>query len=77
MLKRWLDYFRQLMNEENRRERRLDDVGSCTLEVAEITEDKMRAALKRMKNGKAVGQMLPVEAWKNLGEMAVYLSEPQ
>ena len=72
VLKRWFDNFRQLMNEENRRERKLDDVGSCTLKVTEITEDEVRAALKRTKNGKAVGpDDLPVEAWRNIGEMAV------
>ena len=40
--------------------------------MAEITEDEVCAALKRMKNGKAVGPNdLPVKAWRNLEEMAV------
>ena len=52
------------MNKENWRERKL--------KVAGITEDEVRATLKRIKNGKAAGPNdLPVEAWRNLGEMAV------
>ncbi len=37
-----------------------------------ISEDEVRAAMKRMKSGKAVGpDEIPVEAWRCLGEMAV------
>ena len=37
-----------------------------------ITEDEVKIAMKKMKNGKAVGpDDIPVEAWRSLGDMAV------
>ena len=33
MLRRWMEYFEELMNEENERERRLEEVERVNLEV--------------------------------------------
>ncbi|KAF7710733.1 hypothetical protein HF521_009605, partial [Silurus meridionalis] len=72
VLRRWREYFEQLMNEENHRERRLDDVELVKQDVDRISKEEVRAAIKRMKNGKSVGpDDIPVEAWRCLGEMAV------
>ncbi|KAI5629602.1 hypothetical protein C0J50_7994 [Silurus asotus] len=71
VLRRWREYFEQLMNEENERERRLDDVELVKQEVDRIIKKEVRAAIKRMKSGKSVGpDDIPVEAWRCLGEMA-------
>ena len=41
-------------------------------EVGKIIKDEVRKALKRMKNGKAVGpDDIPLEVWKCLGERTV------
>lgn len=67
-----MEYFEELMNVENERERRLGDVEIVNQEVQGIKEDEVRAAMKRMKSGKAVGpDEIPVEVWRCLGEMAV------
>ncbi|KAI5620741.1 hypothetical protein C0J50_19613, partial [Silurus asotus] len=72
VLRRWREYFEQLMNEENQRERRLDDVELVKQDVDRISKEVVRAAIKRMKSGKSVGpDDIPVEAWRCLGEMAV------
>ena len=69
---RWKEYFEELMNEENEREKRVDEVAVVDKEVAEISQAEVRRALKRMKSGKAVGpDDISVEAWKCLGEVAV------
>ena len=74
VLRRWMEYFEELMNEENERERRLEEVEIVNLEVGWISKDEVRTAMKRMKSGKAVGpDGIPVDAWKCLGEMAVGL----
>ncbi|KAE8288333.1 hypothetical protein D5F01_LYC12200 [Larimichthys crocea] len=52
---RWKEYFEELMNEENERERRAEEVTVVDQEVAKISEDEVRRALKRMKSGKALG----------------------
>ena len=42
------------------------------LEVDKISKEEVRENMKRMKNGKAVGQDdIPVEFWKCLGEIAL------
>ena len=72
VLRRWKEYFEELMNEENERERRLDVAESINRDVGRISMDEVRMAMKKMKNGKAVGpDDIPVEAWRCLGEMAV------
>ena len=72
VLRRWKEYFEELMNRENERERRLNDVERVNQEVGEISMNEVRMAMKKMKNGKAVGpDNIPVEAWRCLGEMAV------
>ncbi|KAK3522831.1 hypothetical protein QTP86_004670 [Hemibagrus guttatus] len=70
--RRWKEYFEELMNEENEREKRVEGVNSVEQEVDKIRKDEVRKALKRMKSGKAVGpDDIPVEVWKCLGEAAV------
>ncbi|TRY54571.1 hypothetical protein DNTS_001573 [Danionella cerebrum] len=72
VLRRWKEYFEELMNEENERERREEDVNIVEQEVEKIKKDEVRKALGRMKSGKAVGpDDIPVEVWKCLGETAV------
>ncbi|KAK3538471.1 hypothetical protein QTP86_003686 [Hemibagrus guttatus] len=70
--RRWKEYFEELMNEENEREKRVEGVNSVEQKVHKIRKDEVRKALKRMKNGKAIGpDDIPVEVWKCLGEAAV------
>ncbi|KAK3517285.1 hypothetical protein QTP70_002580 [Hemibagrus guttatus] len=70
--RRWKEYFEELMNEENEREKRVEGVNSVEQKVDKIRKDEVRNALKRMKSGKAVGpDDIPVEVWKCLGEAAV------
>ncbi|KAK3535805.1 hypothetical protein QTP70_021117, partial [Hemibagrus guttatus] len=70
--RRWKEYFEELMNEENEREKRVEGVNSVEQKVDKIRKDEVRKALKRMKNGKAVcPDDIPVEVWKCLGEAAV------
>ncbi|KAK3507851.1 hypothetical protein QTP70_001422 [Hemibagrus guttatus] len=70
--RRWKEYFEELMNEENEREKRVEGVNSVEQKVYKIRKDEVRKALKRMKSGKAVGpDDIPVEVWKCLGEAAV------
>ncbi|KAK3559309.1 hypothetical protein QTP86_012715 [Hemibagrus guttatus] len=70
--RRWKEYFKELMNEENEREKRVEGVNSVEQKVDKIRKDEVRKALKRMKSGKAVGpDDIPVEVWKCLGEAAV------
>ncbi|KAK3557745.1 hypothetical protein QTP86_000302 [Hemibagrus guttatus] len=70
--RRWKEYFEELMNEENEREKRVEEVNSVEQKVDKIRKDEVRKALKRMKSGKAVGpDDIPVEVWMCLGEAAV------
>ncbi|KAK3513802.1 hypothetical protein QTP70_028880 [Hemibagrus guttatus] len=70
--RRWKEYFEELMNEENEREKRVEGVNSVEQKVDKIRKDEVRKALKRMKSGKAVGpDDIPVVVWKYLGEAAV------
>ncbi|KAK3540394.1 hypothetical protein QTP70_030404 [Hemibagrus guttatus] len=70
--RRWKEYFEELMNEENEREKRVEGVNSVEQEVDKIRKDEVRKALKRMESGKAVGpDDILVEVWKCLGEAAV------
>ncbi|KAK3520207.1 hypothetical protein QTP70_019359 [Hemibagrus guttatus] len=70
--RRWKEYFEELMNEENEREKRVEGVNSVEQKVDKIRKDEVRKVLKRMKSGKAVGpDDILVEVWKCLGEAAV------
>ncbi|KAK3560412.1 hypothetical protein QTP86_008467 [Hemibagrus guttatus] len=70
--RRWKEYFEELMNEENEREKRVEGVNSVEQKVDKFRKDEVRKALKRMKSGKAVGpDDIPVEVWKCLREAAV------
>ncbi|KAK3569543.1 hypothetical protein QTP86_034825 [Hemibagrus guttatus] len=70
--RRWKEYFEELMNEENEREKRVEGVNSVEQKVDKIRKGEVRKALKRTKSGKAVGpDDIPVEVWKCLGEAAV------
>ncbi|KAK3519636.1 hypothetical protein QTP86_002982 [Hemibagrus guttatus] len=73
--RRWKEYFEELMNEENEREKRVEGVNSVEQKVDKIRKDEVRKALKRMKSGeKGVGpDDILVEVWKCLGEAAVEL----
>ncbi|KAK3564226.1 hypothetical protein QTP86_011199 [Hemibagrus guttatus] len=53
--RRWKEYFKELMNEENEREKRVEGVNSVEQKVDKIRKDEVRKALKRMKSGKEVG----------------------
>ncbi|KAK3517684.1 hypothetical protein QTP70_015689 [Hemibagrus guttatus] len=70
--RRWKEYFEELMNEENEREKKVEGVNSVEQKVDKFRKDEVRKALKRMKSGKAVGpDDIPVEVWRCLGEVAV------
>ncbi|KAK3540843.1 hypothetical protein QTP86_002359 [Hemibagrus guttatus] len=70
--RRWKEYFEELMNEENERDKTVDGVNSAEQKVDKIRKDEVRKSLKRLKSGKAVGpDDIPVEVWKCLGEAAV------
>ncbi|KAK3545742.1 hypothetical protein QTP70_011326 [Hemibagrus guttatus] len=74
--RRWKEYFEELMNEENEREKRVEGVNSVEQKVDKIRKDEVRKALKRMKSGKAVGpDDILVEVWKCLGEAAVRMMD--
>ena len=69
---RWKENFEELVNEENERERRVEEVTAVDQEVAKVSQTEVRRTLKRMKRGEAVGpDEIPVEVWKCLGEVAV------
>ena len=42
--RRWLEYFEELKNKENERERRLDDAGRANQKVPRISMNEFRAA---------------------------------
>ena len=54
---RWKEYFEDLLNQENPRERREVCVGKIIKEVEEVAEE-VKAALKKMKKVKPGGQMI-------------------
>ncbi|KAK3545695.1 hypothetical protein QTP70_011252 [Hemibagrus guttatus] len=70
--RRWKEYFEELMNEENEREKRVEGVNSVEQKVDKIRKDEGRKVLKRLKSVKAVGpDDIPVEVWKCIGEATV------
>ena len=71
VLKRWKEHFEKLMNEENNREPRTEEVEVVNEEVNCVSRE-VKNALRRMKKGKAVGpDELPVEVWKCMGKMGM------
>ena len=71
ILIRWKDYFEKLLNEENERLIRDDGEPNDQL-VREVTRQEVEMALKKMKDGKAIGpDGIPVEVWKALGREGV------
>ena len=45
VLRRWEEYFGELMNEENERERRVEEVETLEQEFGRISKNSMRKAL--------------------------------
>ena len=71
ILKRWKEYFERLLNEENERQIQPNAPVNMGMVIG-ISRQEVINALKRMKNGKAVGpDFIPVEAWKALGDEGV------
>ena len=74
VLKRWKEYFEKLMNEENNRDPRIEETEVVNEEVNCVSREEVKNALRRMKKGKAVGpDELPVEVWKCMGEMGIFV----
>ena len=74
VLKRWKEYF-ELMNEENNREPRTEEAEVVNKEVNCVNREEVKNALRRMKQGKAVGpDDLPVKLWKCMGKMGIKFS---
>ncbi|XP_042890837.1 uncharacterized protein LOC122265538 [Penaeus japonicus] len=72
VLRRWKEYFRELMNVENLREERMDEAPSLYGEVHTGSEAEVRNSMKRMKNGKAVGpDDSPVEQYGLMSGMSI------
>ncbi|XP_066970158.1 uncharacterized protein [Macrobrachium rosenbergii] len=69
--KGWKEHYEHLLNEENHR-KYLED-GFQNLGTAHtISRKKVKKALKKMKNGKAIGpDRIPEEVWKGLGEEGI------
>ena len=69
---RWKEYFTKLLNEENERRAREEQLDINQREVKEIRLYEVKDALKKMKNRKAVGpDNIPTEVWKYMGMAAV------
>lgn len=52
---RWKEHFEELINKENERDRRMEGGTPINQEVSGVSKADVRAALKRMKNGRTVG----------------------
>ncbi|XP_069989763.1 uncharacterized protein [Penaeus vannamei] len=66
------EYFEELKNKENVRERRLEEVELVDQVVRGISRDEMKTAVKIMKDEKAIGpDRLPVEAWRSFEKLVV------
>ena len=61
---RWKEYFDNLLNHENPRERRESRTEGRERDVEDISGEEVRTELMKMKKGKAQGpDDIPVEAW--------------
>ena len=62
VLKRWKEYFEKLMNEENNRHPRTEEVEVINEDVNCVSREEVKNAQRRIKKGKAVRpDELPVE----------------
>ena len=69
---RWKEYFDNLLNLENPKERREMRTEERKRDVEDISGEEVRTGLKKMKNRKAQGpDDIPVEAWIALGNKGV------
>ena len=72
VLKRWKEYFEKLINEENGREPRREEVEVVNKEVNCISREKVKNALRKMKKGEVVGsEELPIKVWKCMREVGI------
>ena len=78
ILRGWKEYFKELINEENEKGRKVEEVETVEQEFGKIGEYEVRKAQRRVTNGKAVGpDGVMVEVWKCLREKAVeFLMKP-
>ena len=66
------EYFDNLLNQENPRERRETRTEGSERDVEDISGKEVRIGLRKMKKGKAQGpDDIPVEAWIALGNKGV------
>ena len=69
---RWKEYFDNLLNHENPRERRETRTEERERDVEDISGEEVRTGLRKMKKGKAQGpDEIPVKAWIALGNKGV------
>ena len=72
VLKTWKEYFEKLMNLENKRDPRTEEVEVVNEKLNCVSREEVKNTLRRMKKGKAVGSdELPLEVWKCMGEMGI------
>ncbi|XP_069998500.1 uncharacterized protein [Penaeus vannamei] len=72
VLRRWKEYFEELINMENVRGRRLEEVKTADQVVRGISKEEVRTAINKTKVGNVVGpDSIPMEAWRSLEELAV------
>ena len=69
---RWKEYFDDLLNQENSRERRETKTEETKRDVEDISVEEVRTGLRKMKKRKAQGpEDIPVEVWIALGNKDV------
>ena len=69
---RWREHYDNLLNEEFPRANISNPTPANTREIGDFTDDEVRAALRKMKQKKALGpDGIPIEAWKALGPTGV------
>ena len=69
---RWKEYFGDLLNQENPRERREMRTDETKTDVEDISVEEIRTGLGKIKKGKAQGpDYIPVEVWIALGNKGV------
>ena len=69
---RWKEYFDDLLNQENPRERREMRTEETERDVEDISVEQVRTRLRKMKKEKAQGpDGIPVKVWIALGNKGV------